>query len=708
MASSIIEQHDMGQLRSLFAGLRLNASQAARVAGVKRPVIATWASRHREQGFPPAVDQGLASRETLYDAFDFVVWASKRKQAKRSFEQMLVQAALEGSVAPALEKNFELRHLIQSLTTLVLVFRVLEPVPEERPMALLRRYAEASPQTVGNLQPFMLKVSPEDLALLACPAYVLARFSDDVLGGLQLFSSLVMVRQKLGEQISVDLGGFLRDISARFSGDMRLHFASGVDSALTVQVAQNMALTQDARRNLYLTSTGVAGDSDFARVLNFLADEELLLVPEGSEPRREPALITLVLPLAKSAVDEVQQWSDIEDLLFDAPLGVPLVVLGRSEVLGSAFQAGENSPRQAVLEAGHLLALVNCGQRQLVNESGARLMLGVFENRRRGSSGQKPLVSLIDCAEKFDAFQRQAREEALHDIESLLAESRHAAVRSSSGEHYLVSGLRARWEDIREHGFDAVLESSSRASSLAHMVQGIKRDVEHINGAVYPSFSLDWQVDSVSGTSTRTLRSVREDGRLRRLAGMAGQRLDELALASSGEGTVRVVDIEAMEQYRQLGVLPAEHDALSTLDLGKLELVQDGDLLVYEGPKPVVFAVHGGLMVPRSPVFILRRNLPEGVKPDSRLDVFAGLVQAALDAQVRDGVSKVSWSRARISGELLEAVLTGRSNEQADHLEQQLKKLREQKLFLREQLLALESLERVSLGGLAEGSIRFL
>lgn len=59
MASSIIEQHDMGQLRSLFAGLRLNASQAARVAGVKRPVIATWASRHREQGFPPAVEQGF-------------------------------------------------------------------------------------------------------------------------------------------------------------------------------------------------------------------------------------------------------------------------------------------------------------------------------------------------------------------------------------------------------------------------------------------------------------------------------------------------------------------------------------------------------------------------------------------------------------------------------------------------------------------------
>ena len=705
MTSSTVEQHNMGQLRSLFSGLRLNASQAARVAGVKRPVISTWASRHND--FPRAVEQGLASRETLYDAFDFAVWASNRKQAKRSFEEILVQAAVEASVAPALEKNLELQHLIRSLATLVLVFRVVEPIAEERPVALLRRYAEAAPQTAGNIQPFMLKVDSEDLALLMCPAYVLARFSSDVLGDVHLFSSLVMVRQKLGEQISVELGEFLRSISARFAGDVRLHFASGVDSALTVQVAQNMALTQDFRRNLHLTSAGIAGDSDFARVLNFLADEELLLVPESGGSGREPALIVAVLPLAKSAVDSVQQWSDIEDLLLDAPLGVPVMVLGRSEVLGSAFKASEDVPRQAVLEAGHLLALVSCGQKQLVNESGARLMLGVFENRRRSGSGQKPLIGVIDLAEQFDAFQWGAREEALHDIESLVVESRQSAVRSASGEHHLVSGARARWEDIREFGFDAVVESSSRASSIPDAVSGIKRDVGRVNSAVYPRFSLDWRVDSVSGSSTRTLGSAREDGQLRRVAGMTAQKLAELAVGSFGEGTVRVVDVEAMEHYRQMGVLPAEHDALGAIDMLNLEIAQDGDLLVYEGPQPAVYAVRGGLMVAKSPVFIVRRNLPGRVQPDFRLEVFAGLVQAALDAQVRGGASKVSWLRARVSGELLNAVLSDVSNDQVDRLDQQLKKVREQKLLLWEQLLALESLAKNTLGGLAEGSIKF-
>lgn len=77
MTSSILKPHNMGQLQSLFSGLRLNASQAARVAGVKRPVIATWASRHRKAGFPRAVEQSVVSRETLYDAFEFAVWASK-------------------------------------------------------------------------------------------------------------------------------------------------------------------------------------------------------------------------------------------------------------------------------------------------------------------------------------------------------------------------------------------------------------------------------------------------------------------------------------------------------------------------------------------------------------------------------------------------------------------------------------------------------
>ena len=705
MTSSTVEQHNMGQLRSLFSGLRLNASQAARVAGVKRPVISTWALRHND--FPRSVEQGLASRETLYDAFDFVVWASNRKQAKRSFDEMLVQAAVEGSVAPALEKNLELQHLIQSLATLVLVFRVVEPIAEERPVALLRRYAEASPYTAGNIRPFMLKVDSEDLALLMCLAYALARFSRDVLGGVQLFSSLVMARQKLGEQISVELGEFLRSISARFAGDVRLHFASGVDSALTVQAAQSMELTQDTRRNLHLSSTGIAGDSDFARVLNFLADEELLLVPENGRPGREPALIIAVLPLAKSAVDDLQQWSEIEDLLLDAPLGVPVVVLGRSEVLGSAFRADDNLPRQAVLEAGHLLALVSCGQRQLVSESGARLMIGVFENRRRGGSGQKPLVGLIDLAEKFDAFHGEAREEALHDIESLVVESRQSAVWSVSGEHRLVNGARARWEDIRESGFDAISEFQLRASGVSQVVPDIERAVECVNSASYPSFSLEWRVGSVSGVSPRTLGGAREDGRLKRVAGVTAQKLAELAVGSSGEGTIRVVDVEAMEHYSQMGVLPADYDALSAMDVLNLEIAQDGDLLVYEGPQPVVFAVHGGLMVAKSPVFIVRRNLPGRVQPDFRLDVFAGLVQAALDIQARDGVSKVSWLRARISADLLNAVLSDVSNEQVDRLDQQLKKVREQKLFLREQLLALESLEKDTFEGLAEGSLKF-
>lgn len=225
----------------------------------------------------------------------------------------------------------------------------------------------------------------------------------------------------------------------------------------------------------------------------------------------------------------------------DAPLGVPVIVLGRSEVLGSAFKANENVPRQAALEAGHLLALVSCGQRQLVNESGARLMLGIFENRRRGGSGQKPLVGLIDLAEKFDAFQREALETALHDIESLVMESRQSAVWSVSGEHRLVGGGRARWEDIRESGFDAVAEFQLRASGVSQVVPDIERAVECVNSASYPSFSLEWRVGSVSGVSPRTLRGAREDGRLKRVAGMTAQKLAELAVGSSGEGTVQGV-----------------------------------------------------------------------------------------------------------------------------------------------------------------------
>lgn len=709
MTSSTVEQHDIEQLRSLFSGLRLNASQAARVADVKRPVIATWASRHRDSGFPIALAQDDASRETYYDALDFVVWASKRRQAKRSFEQMLALAAVEGSIAPAVEKKVELRRLVQSLMVLVLAYRVVEPVLSERPVALLRRYAEASPMTVKNLEPLLLKVSPGDVELLCCPAYVLARFSDDVLGGVQLFSSLLMGRQKVGEQISADVGAFLRSLSVRFSGDMRLHLASEVDSALTVQIAQNLSLSQDFRRDLLITSANSGGEeSSFARALSVLADEELLLLPEEAKDPVESSFLLMVLPLAKDVASAEQQWLDIEDLLLDAPPGVPVVVLGRAEVLGAAFESEKNKPRQSVLEAGHLLALVHCGQRQLVTESGARLMLGVFENHRILSSEKTPLVALIDLSEKLDGLHCEAQEAALHDVESLTFESRQTAVYSAFGEHRVVSGPRVPWTDVKEQGFDSVLESSARVSGLSQTVQNIERDVERINTAEYSPFSVRWKVSPISGASQRSLSWARSEGRLRRIAGMKAQKLSELVEGSSGSGVVRIVGPAAMEHFRVQGALPEVYDSLSALSVGQgIELAQPGDVLVCEGANPVVFGVREDLVVAQAPVFILRRHLPRGVEPVFRLDAFVGLVQAGLDTQIEGGAAKASWAKARISLELLNAVLSDVSNEQVDQLDRQLGKVQDQKRFLRDQLAALESLEGETLSGLADGTIKF-
>lgn len=709
MTSSTGESHDMDQISSLFSGVKLNASQAARVAGVQRPVVATWASRHRDSGFPAALIQDDASRETYYDALDFVVWASKRRQAKRSFEQMLVLAAVEGSVAPAIEKRVELRRLVQSLMVLTLAYRVVDPVLSERPVALLRRYAAASPMTVKNLEPLLLKVTPGDVELLRCPAYVLARFSDDVLGGVQLFSSLLMGRQKVGEQISADLGAFLKSMSARFSGDMRLHLASGVDSALTVQIAQNLSLSQDARRDLLITSANSGGEeSSFARALSVLADEELLLLPEQAKEPTESSFLLMVLPLAKSVVSEEQQWSGIEDFILDAPPSVPVFVLGRAEVLGAAFESEKNEPRQSVIEAGHLLALVGCGQRQLVTESGARLMVGVFENHRILSAEKTPLVALIDLSEKLDAFHAEAQEAALHDVESLTFESRQTAVYSASGEHRVVSGPRVPWVDIKEQGFDSVLESSARVSGLSQTAQNIERDVERINTAEYNPFSVRWKVSSVSGASQRSLSWARSEGRLRRIAGMTAQKVSELIEGSSGSGVVRIVDSAAMEHFRVQGVLPEVYDSLSTLLAGQgVEFARPGDLLVCEGANPVVFGVREDLVVAQAPVFILRRHLPKGVAADFRLDAFVGLVQTGLDTQIEGGAAKASWAKARISLELLNAVLSDVSNEQVDQLDRQLGKVQAQKRFLREQLAALEFLERKTLRGLVAGTIKF-
>lgn len=708
-SSSTHDQHSVEHIRPFFVGLKLNASQAARVADVKRPVVATWASRHKDKGFPQAFPQTDDSRETLYDAWDFAQWASSRTYAYRTFEEMLVVAAVESSIAPCMQKKVDFQSAIQSLVTLVLAYRVVEPVADERPIALLNRCARVSPAVAKNLEALLLKLSPEHIKLLTCAAYAVAEFSGDVLGHVQMFSSLLMGRKSLGEQISTDLSSALQMVSAHISGDVKVCLGAGADSAVAIQIVQSLSMAQESHREVSVVTLGdeIEADHSFARALSLLSDEDLLLVPQGEAKQNDPVAVFVILPLSRSTFEREQQWGEIEDALYGAPVGVPVFVLGRSEVLGSAFAAEDSSSRKAVLAGGHLLALVECGQRQLVTESGARLMVGVFENHKVNES-QKPLVALIDLAEKLGREHQESQEQAIHDIQSLLAENRQGAVHSGAGEHQLVRGIRARWEDIQGAGFDSLVESWVRASDSAGAVKRIEKNVEQVNGTSYEPFQLQWQVSPVSGVSTRTLKSVRDDGKLKRIAGVTAQKLGDFARVSADAGAIRVVDVDAMEHFRANGTLPQSYASLSAINLSDIETARDGDLLIAEGADPVVLPVRAetGLVVVKAPVFVLRRRLPQDFKPDFRLNVFAGLVQAALDAQIREGAAKASWGKARISSEMLNAVLGNVAHAHADHLESQLENMRQQKLMLMKQLHTLQSLENETLAGVADGSLQ--
>lgn len=704
MTSPRLSDHpDSQQLRVLFEGKHLNASQAARVAGVKRPVIATWASRHKGKGFPQALPQDGETRETFYDALEFVEWASSRPTRNRSLDEMLVSAAIEASTGLEVQ-NFQ--DSMCSLLTLVLAYRVVDPKTDDRPTSLLRRYAQASPSTAQNITQLLLKVSAADIQNLSCLAFALARFSTDILGDTQTFAASVLSRRGSSEQVSLDLCSLVKDAGDKFRGKVRLHLARGADSAVTVQVAQSLLLNRDNQRELAITAQDQQSSS-FARALTLVADEELLALPENQV---DPSAIFFLLPLSKTALDAQEQWQELEALLLDAPVGVPILVLGRAEVLGSEFDPKKNKAREAVLSGGYLLALLETGTRQLVTESGARLMVAVFENRR--IAHRQPLIALTSLSQRLDAAHRADREVTLHDIESVLNESRHDAVHSIQGEHQLARGVRVNWKELRENGFDALLASESRSVHDDEAKNRIEHNVQALTNAEYEPFSLRWSVEPRKGMTTTTLRSARDDGKLRRLPGVSAQKLEGIIEFSSAIDRVRVVDAASMEHLHLQGALPGVFASASTYDVlveRNLEMARPGDLLVLEGTRPAVLPVRAdaGLMIAQAPVFVLRRNAVQIEVPEFRLEAFAGLVQAALDAQVEDGAAKASWGKARIAVSLLDAVLSAVPNAQVDALDEQLRRLRVQQEFLRKQLRSAQAVEADTLRGLAAGFLTF-
>lgn len=415
--------------------LLLNSTQAAAAAGVQRSVVPVWARRH--ESFPAVVDQ--VGGKKFYSAVDFVTWCAGRSLTK-PVGQIAADAAVMG--VANLYARQPVETTIASFLTFVLVYRYVEFVEQERAVALLRRCAQASPYLARVVQPFLLKVTPDDVRVLGRAGALVAHSTEGAGAALGLLAR--SLQQGAGRVLSPGVTGFLADLVAELGRGVHLHVLEGTGAFEAVEMLGSLG--EVLSEGLATSSAGErTGHSEFLRLLHAVtgSDGALNYSMQSSVESDNRVLLTC-LALAKSAATYEDYWMTLGRLVDEAPVGIPVVALGRAEFLAGAVSRDASISRQAkdahhdLLRLGHLLAVVDLGPRGLHGESNVPLAVAVFENHRFTERG-RPHVAVFSCENELSR-QSAHRKSVLHDVSTLTYEDWESPVHSAGGEHKLVAG----------------------------------------------------------------------------------------------------------------------------------------------------------------------------------------------------------------------------------------------------------------------------
>lgn len=713
MSSPLRENHSaLSPLAiSLLQDISLNSTQAARVLGVQRPVISTWVSRHTD--FPQPIDKHR-NNHTYYQAAKLIEWASARDTVTRSVDEMVYLAAIEGNVEACKGLNLPIQEILIRFSTLILMYRSVEYRQDERPLGLLRRCAGsvAARPLLKHIESELLGMSDEQFRVLGRVAGAVAEYSSDYLSDLQRVTNLLASQDRGQEQLSVSLLEFLARAASPFAERMHMRGGAPFGQLVTVQLLQTLVGDVDEKRRIHVSSSNDR-TAVLLRLIVLLSNEEQLLEDHSPvatlEDDIELTSVWVHLPLHASYTDSIGQWAEINSVVSDSPVGRPIFVVGRADVLGSKADPG--SDHYALAEYGHLIALVDLGTKHVLGESGVQLMLGIFENRRI-DEGLVPYTALLDASSATKVEPGNASAPVLHDLHTVLVENRLDSVHVVSGEHILTSGVRARSRQLAESGFSSAWISSMQRQSANRLMVTINESLRVVNTVDYSPARLDWPVKAGQGENILTLQEARENGKVKRIPGAAREKLADFAQPTEEEADslgIRIIDVEAMQRVRETGSLPAEYFEVSVSDLssiGRAEPAQVGDLLVYEGEQPSVLVVseHHGLVVPQSPVFTLRRRYESLPSSTHLAEIFAGIVLSELQVQNTSLGPRASWLRVRLGASAYSAIFEHHASEWAE-VEKELNEIRAHRQVLQAQIDALNAIESNTLKGFAEGTL---
>lgn len=685
-------------------GLVLNSSQAAMVAGVERAVVPTWAKRHAD--FPTA-QRGV---KTLYSALEFVEWCAKRP-AQKPLEQILADAAVLGGANEC--SGLDTKEHVQAFLVFSIIYEQVEFLADERPAALLRRCAAKSQPLAELVKPYLLTMNTGIYGVLNRVGALVARYSEEPLNSFQLF--LAVSERGSNESMHGLVGEFLADLLGEFGTRLYFHLPQSSNDDILIQLAQALVANDPDGLQSISFAEGVNESNGLLRLFQvFLSADSLYSSyrERQLEEAQDASTIVTYLPLTRRDATYELYWKELSQVVDGSPEGVPIVVLGRSDLLTSPVRDGSqvSSAHTDMLRYGHMVAVVDLGPGVLRSESNVPLAVAIFENHRVGPDN-RPRVAVLDLGGGLG--QRDTRWRAvIHDMGALVHEDWSSAMHSSSGEHALASGQYVVWREISEHG---AYSHKSVAKPGQQRVSVINSKVREIQTTNLQPLSLDWRVAETVQREHPTIAELIGRRAFKRVPGYVRSKvpagLVRTVEAKDGGAWVRLLDEDSMARLGRGTTVPTAFRALKVADLAQLgssaNLALPGDVVVSEhSAETFVVGAEFGLVLVQAPLFILRSadENPQQVALSS--EVFARLVRAGLQEQKLAGAQKALVKEVRVPPAVLKA-FTGAVAEN-DSLETELAKIKHQSQALAERLAALGELEQQTLAGLSEGTITFL
>lgn len=690
-------------------GLVLNSSQAAMVAGVERAVVPTWAKRHAD--FPTA----QRGAKTLYSALEFVEWCAKRP-AQKPLEQILADAAVLGGANEC--SGLDTKEHVQAFLVFSIIYEQVEFLADERPAALLRRCAAKSQPLAELVKPYLLTMNTGIYGVLNRVGALVARYSEEPLNSFQLF--LAVSERGSNESMHGLVGEFLADLLGEFGTRLYFHLPQSSNDDILIQLAQALVANDPDGLQSISFAEGVNESNGLLRLFQvFLSADSLYSSyrERQLEEAQDASTIVTYLPLTRRDATYELYWKELSQVVDGSPEGVPIVVLGRSDLLTSPVRDGSqvSSAHTDMLRYGHMVAVVDLGPGVLRSESNVPLAVAIFENHRVGPDN-RPRVAVLDLGGGLG--QRDTRWRAvIHDMGALVQEDWSSAVHSLLGEHKLVSGQYMVWQTVAESGARGVEGAVKERKPGQQRVNVINSKVREIQATHLQTLSLDWRAAETAHQKKHlTIAELIRQRALKRVPGYAQSKvpagLVRTVEAKDAGAWVRLLDEDSMAVLSRGGTLPTTFRALKVADLAQLDnsvkLALPGDVVVSErSAETFVVGAEPGLVLAQSPLFVLRRVGKSPQQATAGSEVFARLVRAGLQEQKRAGAQKALAKEVRVPPAALEA-FTGAATAENNSLETELAKIKHQRQALATHLTALEELEQQTLAGLSEGTIAFL